>query len=81
MKNWCENFVLAYEVDMNKFLCIEITPLVEKRFKIPQPFLFKRIIYFINIDTNSYGLNTNAKSIPVGKPLLHKYVSGKLRKE
>ena len=30
---------------------------------------------------NDYGMDKNAKSTPVGKPLLHKYLSGKPRKE
>ena len=43
--------------------------------------MIDRIISFLNIDTNDFGLGTNSKSTPVGKPLLHKDLSGKPRKE
>ena len=58
-----------------------MTQLDDKRFKISQPFLIDRIISFLNIDTNDYGMDTNAKSTPVGKPLLQKDLSGKPHKE
>ena len=64
-----------------KFLGIEITQLHENVFKIYQPFLIDGIISFINIDTNNYGMNTNAKSTPVDKPLLHKDLYWNLIKE
>ena len=76
MKYGSENFVLTDEGDINKFLGIEMTQLDDKRFKISQPFLIYRILSFLNIDTNKYGMDTNAKSTPVGKPLLHKDLSG-----
>ena len=69
------------EGDINKFLGIEITQLDDKRFKISQPFLTDRIIAFLKIDANDHEAETNAKSTPVGKPLLHKNLSGKPRKE
>ena len=74
-------FMLTDEGDIDKFLEIEIDHLDEKIFKISQPFLIDRIISFLNIDTNDFGLGTNSKSTPVGKPLLHKDLSGKPRKE
>ena len=80
MKNGCENFVLTDEGDIQKFLSIEITQLDENIFRMSQPFLIDRIIYFIIIDSNNYVMDTNSKSNPVGKPLLHKYFSGNLRK-
>ena len=52
MKNGDENFVLTDEVDINKFLGIEINQLKEKRFKISQPYLTDWIISFLNINTN-----------------------------
>ena len=76
-----KTFVLTEEGNINKFLGIEITQLDDKRFKISQPFLIDRIIYFLNIDTNYYGMDTNTKLTPVRKPLLHKNLSGKPRKE
>ena len=81
MKYRSENFVLTDEGDINKLLGIEITQLDDKRFKISQPFLIDPILSFLNIDTNEYGMDTNTKSTPVGKPLLHKDLSGKPRKE
>ena len=81
MKDGPENFILTDEGDIDKFLGIEITHLDEKRFKISQPYLIDRIISLLNIDTNTYGMETNSKSTPVGKPLLHKDLEGKPRKE
>ena len=81
MKYGSENFVLTDEGYINNFLGIEITQLDENIFKISQPFLIDRIIYFLNIDTNYYDMDTNEKLTPVGKPLLHKNLSGKPRKE
>ena len=67
--------------DINKFPGIEITQFDDKRFKISQPYMIDRIIFFLEIDANDLNVETNAKSTPVGKPLLHKYLSGKPRKE
>ena len=63
------------------FLDIEITNIYEKRFKVSQPFLIGRIISLLDIDTNDYGMDTNAKSTSVGRALLYKDLSGKPRKE
>ena len=71
MKNGSEKFVFTDEGDINKFLIIEITHIDEKIFKVLQPFLIGNIISLLNIDTKNYGMDTNAKSTPVGKPLLH----------
>ena len=71
MKNGSEKFVFTDEGDINKILIIEITHIDEKIFKVLQPFLIGNIISLLNIDTNNYGMDTNAKSTPVGKPLLH----------
>ena len=81
MNNGDEKFVLTDEGDIHKFLGIEITQLKDKIFKISQPYLTDWIIYFLNIDANDYNVETNAKSTPVGKHLLHKDLSGNLRKE
>ena len=81
MKNGSENFTLTDEGDINKFLGIKITQLDESRFKVSQPFLVDRILAFLKIDTNDFGTSSNSKSTPVGKPLLHKNLSGKPRKE
>ena len=56
-------------------------PTLLKKIKLLQPFLIDRIISILNIDTNDYVLEINAKSTRVGKPLLHKDLSGKPRKE
>ena len=76
-----ENFVLANEGDINKFLGIEVSQLDDNIFNISQPFLIEIITSYININTNDYGMDTNAKFTPIGKPLLSKDLSGKLRKE
>ena len=76
-----ENFMLTDDGDIDKFLGIEINHLDERRFKISQTFMIDRIISFLNIDTNDFGLGTNSKSTPVGKPLLHKQLYGKPHKE
>ena len=76
-----KNFMLTNEGDIDKFLGIEINNLDEKIFKNSQPFLIHRIISFLNMDTNDFGLGTISKLTPVGKPLLHKELSGKPRKE
>ena len=81
MKYGSENFVLTDEGDINKFLGIEMTQLDDKRFKISQPLLIDRILSFLNIDRNECGMDTNTKLTPVGKPLLHKDLYGKPRKE
>ena len=81
MMNGDKNFVLTDEGDINKFLGIEITQLDDKRFKISQPYLIDRIISFLKIEANDHNVETNAKSTPVGKPLLQKNLSGKTRKE
>ena len=61
MKSGSENFVLTDEGDINKLLGIEITQLDDKRFNISQPFIIDRITSNLNIDTNDYGTDTNAK--------------------
>ena len=81
MKYRSENFLLTNEGDINKFLGIEITQLDDKRFKISQPFLIDRVISFLNIDTDDYVMDKNEKSTPIGKPLMHKDLSGKPCKE
>ena len=80
MKTGKENFLLTDKGDINKFLGIEITQLDDKIFKVSQPFMVDRIVIFLNINTNDYGMETNTKPTPVGKPLLHKDLSGKPRK-
>ena len=67
--------------DTNKLLGREITQLEENIFKISQPYLTDQIIFFLNIDANDHNIDTNAKSTPVGKPILNKDLSGNLRKE
>jgi hypothetical protein len=81
LKNGPENFVLTDEGDIDKFLGIEITQLDDQRFKLCQPFLIDRIVSFLGIDKNEFDIDTNTKSTPVGKPLLHKDLEGKPRKE
>ena len=76
-----KTFTLTDQGYIDQFLGIEINHLNEMIFKISQPFMIDRIISFLNIDTNDFGLGTNSKSTSVGKPLLHKDLSGNPRKE
>ena len=55
------NFTLTDKGDIDKLLGNEINNLDEKIFKIYHPFLIDRIISFLNIDTNEFGLGTNSK--------------------
>ena len=80
MKSRSENFLLTDEGDINKFLGIEMTQVDDKICKISQHFIIDRITYFHNINTNDYTMDKNAKSTPVGKPLLIKELSGKPHK-
>ena len=56
MKNVSEKFVLTDKGDINKFLCIGITQIGEKIFKVSKPLLIDRIISLLNIDINYYGM-------------------------
>ena len=80
MKNGSNKFVLTDGGDIKKFLGIEIIHIGEKRFKVSQPFLIDRVISLLDIDTNNYGMDTNAKSTLFGNPLLHKDLSGRPHK-
>ena len=61
MEKGPEKFVLTEKRDINRLHGIEITHIDEKRFKLSQPFLIDRIISLLNIDTNDYGTDINAK--------------------
>ena len=58
-----------------------VTHIDEKIFKLSQSLLIDRILYLLNIDTNNYYINTNAKSTPVGKALLNKHLCVKPHEE
>ena len=88
-RHWClrsvnEKRIWSIRIDRRrgykKFLGIEIIHIDEKRFKVSQPFLIDRVISLLDIDTNNYGMDTNAKSTPFGNPLLHKDLSGRPHK-
>ena len=66
LKDGNEIFVLTDEGYIKKSLVIKITHIYEKRFNISQPFLINRIISLLNIDTNTYDMDTNTKYTPVG---------------
>ena len=70
IKNGSEKLLLTDEGDTKNIFGIEITHIYENIFKVSQPFLIERIISLLNIYTNNYDMDTNAKSTPVGKPLL-----------
>ena len=76
-----KTFTLTDEGNIDKFLGIEITHLDHRRFKLLKPFLINRIVSFFKIDSNDYGIGTNSKSTPFGKPFLHKYLYVKPCKE
>jgi len=79
LKNGPENLLLTDEGDIDKFLRIEITQLNNRQFKLSQMFLNDRIVSFLRINKNK--MDTNTKSTPVSKPLLHKHVEGKPHEE
>ena len=81
LKDGNKDFVMTDKGDIDRFIGIKIMHLGEKRFNISQPLLINRIIYLLNIDTNTYGMDTNTKSTPVVKPLLYKDLQGNLQKE
>ena len=80
MKNGSDKFVLTYKGDINKIIGVEIPHIDDNIFKVSQPLLIDSIISLLNIDTNDYDMDTNAKSTPIGKPLLRKDLSGTSRK-
>ena len=80
LKNGPENFILTDEGDIDKFLGINIAHLDKNRFEVTQPHLTERIISFLGLDTNEFGLATNSKTTPVGRPILNKDLEGKPRK-
>ena len=55
-----ENFILTDKGNIDKFLKIEITHIGHSRFKILQPLLINRIISFLKIDSNNYGIRTKS---------------------
>ena len=79
LKNGTENFVLTNEGDIDKILEIEITQLDNRHFKLSQTFLNNIIVSFLRI--NRKKMDTNTKSMPVSKPLLHKDLEDKPLKE
>ena len=80
MKNGSENFILTDEGDIDKFLGIEIKHLDKGSFEISQPFLTERIVTLLGLKDNDFDANINARSTPVGKPVLNKDLEGKPRK-
>jgi hypothetical protein len=67
-----ENFVLEYEVSIDKYLGVKIKQLDDSSFELTQPFLIDRVTKFLGIDSG----RTNEKVTPVGKPLLNKDLNG-----
>ena len=76
-----EKFTLTKDGNIDKFLGIEITHIDHRIFKKFHPFLIDRIVTFLKIDSNNYGVETNSKSMPVGKPIFHKDLSLWWRKD
>ena len=53
MKHGSENFILTDEVDVNKFLGIEITRNEDSSFEMSQPLLIDRLLLFLDWVTMS----------------------------
>ena len=80
MQNGPENFILTDEGDIDKVLGIDIKHLDDDKFEITQPFLIERIANPLGLKDNDFDVESNSRSTPVGKPVLHKDLQGKPRK-
>jgi hypothetical protein len=79
MKNGSEGFILTDEININKFLGIEIKQITKSEFELSQLFLSKRIAHELGLENIEFGIDCNNKVTPVGKPLLNKDLAGKPR--
>ena len=80
MQNGPEGFILTDEGDIDKFLGIDIRQIGNNKFKLAQPHLVDRIVTYLGLDKNEYGISANGRPTPVGKPVLGKDLEGKPRK-
>ena len=72
MQNGPEDFILTDEGDIDKFSGIDIKFLDDNKFDITQPFLIERIANLLGLKDNDFDVESNSRSTPVGKPVLHK---------
>ena len=80
LKNGPEKFVITEKADINKFICIKITQLNIKLFKLSQPYFIDRIISLIGFNPDKFDIK-KFKLSPVSKGLLHKDIKVRPRKE
>jgi hypothetical protein len=80
MQNGPENFNLTDEGNLNKFLGVKITKLNKQMFKLSQPFLVNRILFFLGLCNNKFDTDANFSSTLVAKGLLRWDLSGKPQK-
>ena len=73
--------MLTNEGNIDKFLGIEITQLDAKRSKVTQLFSTDQTISCLGVDTNNFGMETNPKQTPIGKPLPNKDLTETPQKE
>jgi hypothetical protein len=81
LQNSPENFILADEGNIDKFLGIEIKCLGPKEFKILQPFLIDRIITFLGLQSEASETHCNDRITPAAAQILNKDLKGKPRKK
>ena len=72
--------MLTDEGDIDKFLGIDIKHFDKNKFEITQPFLMERIANLLGLKYNDFDVESNSRSTPVVKPVLHKDLQGKPRK-
>ncbi len=76
-----KGYVLTDEGGINKFLGIEIKEITKNRFELSQPFLIEQIVNPLGLGHIEFGVHTNTRIAPVGKPLLDKDLKGNLYKK
>ena len=77
MQHLSENFILTDEVDVNKFLGIEITHNEDSSFEMSRHFLIDRLLSLLGLGKNEFDTSTTT---PVAKGLLHRDLAGKPHK-
>jgi len=81
MQQGSENFVLADEGSIDKFLGIEIKRLGKQEFEISQPFLIDRILALLQLEHNGFETDSHDKLTPTAPQILNKDLMGKPRKK
>ena len=81
MQKGPENFVLANEGSLDKFLGIEIKRIGRQEFEISQPFLIDWILSLLQLKHNGFETNSHAKLTPAAMQILNKDLMGKTWKQ